>query len=196
MSDRDSVVVACVYCDFHAHKEQSAASLLASLLRQLVAGVEPIPGEIKKAFDRAKSEVDGRAHQLPEICAMLIKSLLSLRRGFICIDALDEFPAKHRPDLWKSLQHIIDGCPNVRLFITGRPHIREEAKKYLPGYPNLPPVQPTKEDIGGYLAMRLKKDPDPYLMDKRLEADILRIIPDKVSGAYVKSINSEFKVTN
>jgi len=188
--------VACVYCDFHAHKEQSATGLLASLLRQLVAVVEPTPRAIKEAFDRAKSEVGGRALRLPEICAMLIKSISSLRRGFICIDALDEFPAKHRPDLWDSLQHIIAECPNVRLFITGRPHIREEAKKYLPGYPDIPSVQPTKEDIGGYLAMRLKKDPDPYAMDKGLEADILRIIPEKIPGAYVKSINSEFKVTS
>jgi len=190
------MVVACVYCDFHAHKEQSATGLLASLLRQLVAGVEPTPGEIKKAFHRAKSEVDGRALRLPEICGMLIKSISSLRRGFICIDALDEFPAKHGLDLWESLQHILQECPNVRLFITGRPHIREEAKKYFPGYPDLPSVQPTEEDIGGYLAMRLEKDPDPSAMDKELEADILSIIPDRISGAYVKPINSRSKVTS
>jgi len=186
--------VACVYCDFHAHKGQSATGLLASLLRQFVAGVEPIPRGIKEAFDRAKSEVGGRALRLPEICAMLIKSISSLRRAFICIDALDEFPAKYRPDIWVSLQHIIQECPNIRLFITGRPHIREEANRYLPGYPHLPSVQPTKEDIKGYIAMRLKKDPDPHAMDTELEADILRIIPDKVSEAYVKSVQSESKV--
>ena len=190
------MVVACAYCDFLEYKEQSAAGLLASLLRQLVAGVEPIPGEIKRAFDRAKSEVDGRALRLPEICTMLIKSISSLRRGFICIDALDEFPAKHRPDLWNCLQHIIEECSNLRLFITGRPHIREEAKKYFPGHPDIPSVQPTKEDIEAYLAMRLKKDPDPCAMDKELETDILRIIPDKISDAYVKLICGEFKVTS
>ena len=195
-SDGDSAVVACIYCDFHEHKEQSATRLLASLLRQLVAGVEPIQKEIKKAFHRAKSEVDGRALRLPEICAMLIKSISSLRRGFICIDALDEFPAKHRPDLWDSLQYIIKECPNVRLFITGRPHIREEVKKYFPGYLDLPSIQPTKEDIEGYLAMRLKKDPDPYAMDKGLETDILTIIPDKISGAYVKSVQSESEINS
>jgi len=97
--DGDNVAVACIYCDFHAHKEQSATGVLAALLKQLVAAVEPIPGEIKVAFDRAKREVDGRALRLPGIRMMLTKSLLSLRRGFICIDALDEFPAKHRPEL-------------------------------------------------------------------------------------------------
>ena len=193
-SDADSVVVACVYCDFREH-EQSATGLLASLLRQLVAGVEPIPRAIKEAFDKAKSQMDGRALRLHEICA-IIKSISSLRRGFICIDALDEFPGKYRPDLWDSLKYIIEECSNVRLFITGRPHIREEAERYLSGYPDIPFIQPTKEDIKGYLVMRLRKDLNPYAMDKGLEADILTVIPNKISGAYVKSLNSVSKVTS
>ena len=101
------MAVACVYCDFYDHKEQSAASVLAALLKQLVAGVDPIPEVIREAFERAKRVVDGRALRLPEIRTMLIKSLSSLRRGFICIDALDEFPTKNRPQLWESLQHVV-----------------------------------------------------------------------------------------
>jgi len=92
-----NMVVACIYCDFHADKGQSATSVLAAPLKQLVAGVETIPEEIKGAYDRAKREVDGRALRLPEIRAMLTKSASLLLRGFICVDALDEFPANHRP---------------------------------------------------------------------------------------------------
>ena len=65
--DGGNMAVACVYCDFRGHKEQSATSVLAVLLKQLVAGVEPLPGEIKVAFDRAKREVDGRALLVLEI---------------------------------------------------------------------------------------------------------------------------------
>ena len=194
--DGGNMAVACVYCDFHAHKEQSAASVLAVLLKQIVAGVEQIPKEIQAAFDRAKREVDGRALRLPEIRTMLTKSVSSLLRGYVCIDALDEFPAKHRPELWDSLQRIIRECPNIRLFITGRPHIREEVRKYFPGYPDQPPIKPTEEDIREYLIMRLKNDPELDAMNVRLEADILRIIPDKISGAYVKPVHSESKVMN
>ena len=179
-----------MYCDFHAHKEQSASSVLAALLKQLVAAVEPIPEEISEAFERAKREVDGRTLRLPEIHGMLIKSLSSLRRGFMCIDALDEFPAKHRPELWDSLQYIVRECPNTRLFITGRPHIREEVKKYFPGYPELAPIKPTEEDIRGYITMRLQKDSELDAMDAELEAEILRIIPDRISEVYVTSIDS------
>jgi len=184
--DGDNVVVACVYCDFYAHKDQSAAGVLAALLKQVVAGVEPIPEEIKEAFDRAKRKVDGRALRLPEIQAMLATSIRNMRRGFICIDALDEFPVGERPDLWRSLQHIVRDCPNIRLFITGRPMIREEVRNYFPGYPDLAAVKPTREDILGYLSMRLKKDPGKDAIDAELEADILRIIPDRISEAYVR----------
>jgi len=180
------MAVACVYCDFHAHKEQSATGVLAAVLKQIVAGVEPIPRAIKAAFGRAKREVDGRTLRLPEIHTMLVKSVSSLRRGFICIDALDELPTKHRLLLWDSLKYIVGNCPNIRLFITRRPHIREEVKKYFPGYPDLPAVKPTKQDIREYLTIRLKQDPEPDAMDTELEDDILRVIPDKISGAYVK----------
>ena len=194
--DGGNMAVACVYCDFKAHKEQSASGVLAALLKQLVAGVEPIPEAIKVAFDRAKREVDGRALGLREICAMLVRSVSSLLRGFICIDALDEFPAKHRPELWDSLQSIIRECPNIRLFITGRPHIREEVKRYLPECPDQPPISPPKEDIREYLIVRLKKDLRVDAMDTELEADILRIIPDKISGAYANPIHCEYEVTS
>ena len=188
------MVVACIYCDFNADKEQSATSVLAALLKQIAAGVEPIPEEIQVVFDRAKREVDGRPLRLAEIRAMLTKSALSLLQVFICIDGIDEFPTKRRPELWDSLQRIIRECPNIRLFITGRPHIREEVRKYFPGYPDQPPIKPTEEDIREYLIMRLRNDSELDAMDTRLEADILTIIPDKISGAYVEPVHGESKV--
>ena len=184
------MAVAGVYCDFHAHREESATGVLATLLRQIVMGAEPIPEEIKRAFKQANRQIGGRALGLPEIRAMFVESVSSLRRGFICIDALDEFPTKHRPELWKYLQRIVCDCPNTRLFITGRPHIREELKKYFPGYPDLTPIKPTQEDIREYIVMRLARDPELDAMDAELEADILRIIPDKISGAYVTSVDN------
>ena len=194
--NQDSLAVTCVYCDFHAHKDQSATGVLAVLLKQLLAAVEPIPEDISEAFKRAKRGVGGRTLRPHEICAMLVKSLSSLQRGFICIDALDEFPSKHRPELWDALQHIVQECPNTRLFLTGRPHIQEEVKKHFSGSPDLAPVKPTKEDIRGYIAMRLRKDSELDAMDAELEAEILRIIPERISEAYVTSVDSQSKVTS
>ena len=192
--DGTNVAVACVYCNFHAHKEQSATGVLAALLKQLVMALEPVPEEITEALERAKRHVNAQALLLSEIRTMLVESLSSLRRGFICIDALDQFPTKNRAELWDSLQHIVRECPSVRLFITGRLHVRDEVKKYFPGYPDLTPVKLAKEEIQEYITMRLKRDPELDAMDPELEADILRIIPDKISGVYVKSVDGESEV--
>ena len=190
----DKVAIACMYCDFQAHKDQSPASVLAALLKQLVAEVESMPEQITEAFKQATREDGSRTLRLPEICAMLIKSLSSLRRVFICIDALDEFPIKHRPELWNSLRHILRECPNTRLFISGRPHMRGEVEKYFPGYPYLMPIKPPKEDTQGYILMRLERDLEPNAMDTELKAEVLRITWDKISGGYVTSMGSEFEV--
>ncbi|RPA93341.1 hypothetical protein L873DRAFT_1705910, partial [Choiromyces venosus 120613-1] len=181
----DNMAVASVYCDFHAHKDQTATTVLGVLLKQVVAGIEPIPSEIKNAFESAKKQVDGRTLRLPEIRVMLVKSLSYLRRGFICIDALDEFPQKGRPELWDSLRYIIRECPNTRLFITGRPHIKDEVRRYFGEGAAVLPIKPTTEDIVRYLEMRLDKDPDAEIMDESLRADILKVIPATISEIFL-----------
>lgn len=45
-------------------------------------------------------------------------------------------------------------------------------------------IKVANEDIWVYLTMKLKKDLEPDVMDTRLEVDILRMVPDKISGAY------------
>jgi len=88
-----------VYCDFHAQNEQSATGLLGVLLKQVVSALELVPDEVQGAFEKSRGGVGGRRLLFPDILEMLVKSLARLPRVFICIDALDEFPAKHRPEL-------------------------------------------------------------------------------------------------
>lgn len=186
-ADAGNMVVAGVYCDFHAQNEQSPTGLLGVLLKQVVSALKLIPDEVQKAFEDSKGGVGGRRLLLPNILEMLVESLTRLRRVFICIDALDELPAKHRPELWRSLQKIVRRCSNTRLFLTGRPHIRDEVEKYFTETPEMLPISPSEHDIGLYLSMRLRSDPELDAMDEELEADILKIIPEVVSGMYVFS---------
>ena len=123
---------------------------------------------------------------------MLTKSLKGLERGFICIDALDEFSAKQRAQLWDSLQRVVRGCPNTRLFLTGRPQIRAEVEDYFLEEAGMITIEPTSGDIGRYIEERLRQDLDKRTVDKRLQADIRRIIPEKISGTYVLTRGAEF----
>jgi len=113
---------------------------------------------------------------------ILKKSITSLQRVFICIDAMDECTPKHRRGggILDSMQEIVRVLPNTRVFLTGRPHINDEMVKCFEKAVRIP-LSPPKGDIESYLEMRLDGDPDPNAMDDELRADIMKIIPEKIS---------------
>ena len=123
-SGEDQVAVTCLHCDFQAH-------MLGAILKQVVSGLEHIPREIVAAFQRSKKLLDGRELESAEILSLLISTLCTLRRSYICINALDEFPMEYQPELFQSLAQVTREPPGTRLFVTGRPHIREEVGRYL-----------------------------------------------------------------
>ena len=190
--DEDGVAVAYVYCDFSARNMQSTSAVLGSVLRQVAGALAEIPDAVRKAFERAKRQTDGCGLRLPEILDMLTKSLSNLKQGFICIDALDEFPPKQRAQLWSSLKRVVRECPNTRLFLTGRPQIRAEVKDYFPEEADMATIEPTSGDIERYIEDRLERVLDKSTMDEELRADIRRVIPKRVSGMYVLIRDVEF----
>ena len=186
------MAVAYVYCDFSTQNMQSASAVMGSVLRQAVGALARIPDEVQNAFERAEKQADGCGLRLPEILDMLTKILPSLKRAFICIDALDEFPIKQRAQLWDSLQRVVRECANTRLFLTGRPQIRTEVEDYLPEEADMVAIEPTSEDIRRYIEERLKGDLDKRTIDKGLREEIRRVIPKRVSGMYVLTQDVEF----
>ena len=175
-AEGQSVAVACFYFDFAAEKEQSAKSMLGALLKQVVGGLEEVPGEIVKAYENQKKIIGGRAPQLSDIVKML-QSTTSDKRTFICIDALDECAAENRIKLLNSLNKILQKSPDTRIFVTGRPHISDEIGKRLSGRVKTVRITPRRGDIIRYLHSRLDEDTVPDAMDSSLEADILKKFP-------------------
>ena len=179
-----STAVACFYFDFAARKEQSAMSMLGSLLKQVVGGMKNIPEEISQAFEEQKKVIGGRRLQLPDIVKML-QAITSSLRTFVCIDALDECAVAHRVKLLNSLQQILEMSPLTRIFMMGRPHVRVEVEKRLARRVISVSVGPSKGDILEYLRLKLDEDETPDAMDESLEADILEKIPETMSEMYV-----------
>jgi len=182
-----NVTVACFYFDFAARKEQSSTSMLGALLKQVVAGLGEVPGEIVKAYEGQKVAIGGRAPRLPDIVKML-QTISSEKRIFICIDALDECAAEHRTKLLGSLNQILQKSPGTRIFMTGRPHIQAEIGKRLAGRVTSVSITPRRDDIISYLHNRLDEDTIPDAMDSSLGADILKKIPDDISEMYVQAL--------
>ena len=168
-----------LYCDFHAQQEQSAANILGAMLKQLATrgGISKLTRE---AFKKAKKEFGGRGLQLPDMLNIVKKTITSLRRLFICIDALDECTPKNRRELIESLREIVRVFPGARVFLTGRSHIGDEIVTCFSKALRIP-LSPTSRDIMRYLERKLDSDTDTKAMDDELRADIMRIIPEKIS---------------
>jgi len=106
--------------------------MLGSLLRQLVTGQGEIPETITQDFRKEKMSIGGRGLHVSGILKMF-QTIAAARRTFICVDALDECVPEHRMVILESLGQMLQGSPNTRLFMTGRPHVRSEVERELGG---------------------------------------------------------------
>ena len=175
-----NAAVACFYLDFAAHKEQSPTAVLSSLLKQAVSGLEEVPVKIARAFRDQGKVIGGRRLELDEVIEML-QDISSSRPTFICLDALDECVAEYRAKILDSLKIILHKPSNMGIFLAGRLHIRDEAEKHLAERVVAVSIAPPKNDIIRFLRAKLKEDTIPDSMDKSLEGDIIKAIPEMTS---------------
>lgn len=65
------------------------------LLKQVVGALEEALGEIVQAYGDRQKATNRREPRLPDT-AMMLQTTTSIKRTFICINALEEFPTEHR----------------------------------------------------------------------------------------------------
>ena len=179
--------VVCFYFDFAARNEQTATSMLGSMLKQVISGMERVPEDISRALQEQKKAVSGRKLQLGDIVKMM-QLITSWQPTFMVIDALDECTALQRCRLFDSLKEILEKSPDARIFVTGRPHISAEIERRLAGRVKSVSVSPPKDDIIRFLHVRLGEDETPDAMDGTLEADILEKIPGSIPEMCVAAM--------
>jgi len=182
-----NIAITCFYFDFGAREEHSATGILGSLLKQIVGGMERIPEEISRALQDQKKAIGGRRPRLADIVKML-RLITPLQPTFMCIDALDECTGVQRVKLLDSLREILEKSPHIRIFVTGRPHVRTEVEKRLAGRMINVSIRHSKDDIISYLRVRLRDDQAPDAMDEALEAEILEMIPETLSEMWVEAM--------
>ena len=170
----------CFYFNSAAQTEQFATSVLGALLKQVAGSFEQIPREIRDAFRRHKKLIGGRELQLPDIVKML-GNLSSVQPTFFCLDALDECAAPDRAKILLSLKDIIEMSPTTRAFLTGRQYVGGEVGKHFSEGVALVSISPQNGDITRYIQAKLSEDTALGEMDERLEAEIVKKIPEIVS---------------
>ena len=172
----EDIAVAWLYCDFKTQQDQTAINIMGAILKRLVG--REIPEVIRKAF------TDGRRLLLADLMRILKAAISSLPQLFICIDGLDECLPKNLPELLESLRDIVRESPKARIFITGRPHVEEDIRRYIPEAVTIP-IRPNQDDIRNYVVMRLDRDIEHGAMSDDLRAEIVKVILDKMSNMCV-----------
>ena len=175
----EDVAVVGLYCDFLTQQEQTTTNIMGAILKQLV-GRGGTPKDLREAFQKGKREFGGRGPRLAELMGMLKIAIASLPQVFICLDALDECLPKYLPELLESLRDIIRDSPRTRIFLTGRPHVKEDVQRYFTEVVVIP-ISPNLDDIRNYVETRLNRDVEPEAMNNDLRADIVRNILEKIS---------------
>jgi len=172
------------YCDFRDQQQQTAIDIVGAILKQLMVRGTVLEN-VQTAFQKAKKEVGGPSLRLPDMVQMLKQAIATLPRVFICIDALDERLPKHQLELLGSLKDILEELPSMRIFVTGRPQVETEILRYFTTSVTVP-VSPKRNDIKRYLEKKLDMDTELEAMSPALRADILRIIPERISEVYAR----------
>jgi len=171
------------YCDFRDQQEQTATNIVGAILKQLVVRGQVLE-HVQGAFQKAQNEVGGRGLRLSDMVQMLKQAIAALPRVFICVDALDECLPKHLLELLVSLKDILQEPWRARVFVTGRPQVRAEITRYFTGSV-IVPISPKTHDIKIFLEKKLEMDTESDAMSDTLRTDILRVIPQRISGMCV-----------
>ena len=179
----EEIAITMFYCDFRDQQGQTTPNIMGAILKQLVVRDGVLEG-VQSVFKKAKKKVGGQGLRLPDMVQMLKQAVATLPKVFICIDALDECLPKHLLKLLKSLKDILKVSPRMRILVTGRPQVRGEIIKYFITGVTVP-ISPKTEDIKRYLENKLEMDTEFDAMSDGLRADIIRIIPQRISGMYV-----------
>ena len=180
----EDIAVVGLYYDFLSQQEQTIANIMGAILKQLVVGRGGIPDYLREEFQKGRREFGGRGLRLADLIAFLKIAIASLPQVFICFDALDECIPKYLPELLSSLRDIVRESPGTRIFLTGRPHVREDIQRYFFRVVVIP-INPNTDDIRNYVEMRLDRDAEPEAMSNGLRADIVRVILEKISDMCV-----------
>ncbi|KAF4784642.1 AGC/PKA protein kinase [Colletotrichum scovillei] len=184
---RSDIALAYVYCDYKNRSLDTSATLLRSILRQIVEALPSSPTEFNKMHERKDPLPSTVVKKLLRDTIKMIPSCI------IVIDAIDElevFVSNERA----SMLDIIDDLrrqPNVKLFLTSRP-ISTISYQFKPTNSLIQEVRAEIQDLETYLGQRIQKL-SPLLrrhleLQKKVKDAIIGIV-DGMDDLTVAAVN-------
>jgi predicted amino acid-binding ACT domain protein len=179
----DDIGVAYLFCSYKAQIDQSASSLFAALLKQLVQSRPNIVAPVTRIYDDHSKR--GSRPSLEEILRVLQSVCSDYTTVYIVVDALDECADRDGArgrliDKLRELQARID----VRLLFTSR-FIPEITQKFQSN-PILE-VRAREEDVRRFVVDQMSRLPNCIQRDEKLKQAVQDKIVEAVDGMYVPS---------
>jgi hypothetical protein len=187
-SDDEKVGIAYLYCNFRRGDEQRARDLLASLVKQLAQGLDPMPEVVNSLYGR---HVSTRTQPTLDELSQALEAVAALYpRVFIVVDALDEclITGSHRSDFLSRI-FAVQERSGANLFMTSR-HILE-IKEIFQGSTSLE-VRALESDVRRYVDSNISNLPSFVRRSPDLQEEIKTGIVGAVDGMYVLSYSSLF----
>jgi len=174
----DDIGVTFLYCNYKARADQSALSLLATLLKQLVQSRPDVAASVTRMYDHHSKR--GSRPSLDDVFGTLQSVCSDYDAVFIVVDALDEFMDKdgRRGQFINKLRDLQTNI-DVRLMFTSRfiPEIMEN----FSSNPNLE-VRASEDDVRRYVEGQIPRLPNCIKRDDELKRDIENKIVEAVDG--------------
>ena len=170
-----------MYADYKDQSNQTLVHILGSFLHQLLTSTHPpIPDEVIQKLQDIRRK--GKKLEIEDTLTLLETRLNQLKHMYICIDAVDELEPKVLQQLFNVLKGLITKN-NIRLFLTGRPHIGSEVQRYLQVVQRYKvDISASQQDIQEFVRQQIIDDLNPGAMDEVLAKDIVDAIIEKSQG--------------
>ncbi|UKZ79450.1 hypothetical protein TrVFT333_007205 [Trichoderma virens FT-333] len=177
-----TISIAYIYCNYKRQEEQPIEKLLASLLKQLSRGQQPLPNCVR---DMHNQHNDKRTRpSLSEIIAALHLVAEIYSKIFIIVDALDECQnlVGCRQAFIREL-FMLQGKCEVNLFITSR-FIPEIVDRFKTASVSLE-IRASTKDIRRYLKGHIGQLPMFVQQNQKLQQEVVTGISEAVDGMFL-----------
>ncbi|KAH2625825.1 hypothetical protein KXW54_006539, partial [Aspergillus fumigatus] len=171
--------LAYIYCDYRDQKEQTTENILGAILKQLLALLAEIPEAVWRLYEERVRH--GKPLSLTDAADLLRITSAQFTTTYICLDALDELK-----DLQGLLQSLRDRASSLKIFITGRPQVRETIQQYFKEA-QIISIKAHESDIRLYIENVIggPDDKEPEAMDDELRRAILKRVVDSAEGIFL-----------
>lgn len=181
-SENEAVVY--VFCDYKQCAEQTAADLVATLLRQFIEATEEVPEEVYDLYTGCR--LSGPHPSLEDWTACLELVARKFQCVHVVIDALDECDAKQRAGLLSSIRNLATHI-KLKLMVTSR-HVPDVLNLFQNS--DKLEISAPAEDLRMYVEARTA-EMTQVILSPAFVVEIKDNVANSADGMYVLTLSCE-----